>query len=1408
MIRRLPIVALVPILLVAAYFRFSGLHWDANVRQVEGQAPVLEEQHLHPDERFLTMVTSALEYPQTIGQYFDTAVSPMNPHNRGHRFFAYGTLPLFMVRVVSGWLDAAGYDNIHIVGRVFSGAAGLVTVALLYLFGRRLYGPGAGLLAAFLYAVAALPIEQAHFCTVDEFANPFVMLALLAAVSVQEHGSRRAYLGFGAALGAAMACKMPVFTLALVLVAAAVSRFTDTQPADAPRRRLDLARSTAQWLVLAGALAFVVFRLFQPYAFAGPGLFGLSISPDWWANMKEVRELVSGARDYPPGHQWADRPAIWFPWKNMVTVGLGPALGLAGWAGWAWAGWELWRRRERRHLVPWIWVAIVFLHQGTQWVKSMRYLLPIYPMMALFAAWLVVRLWRGHATEREALLRSAWKRRAAAILGLVLVAGSAAWAWAFTSIYRRPHSRIAASHWIYANVEPGKKIGVEVWDDPLPLRIEGRDAFAIYKGVEIHGYAEDAPSKLDHLITALDDADVVSLSSNRLYDSIPRLPMRYPMMVRYYQLLFSGELGFRRAAEFTSYPRLFGIDFPDQSAEEAWSVYDHPRVQLFEKTAAWDAEKARHLLSDGIDWDGIQRLWPRDIASYKTLVMDPALAREQYSGGTWSRSVGGMFGDDGLAARHPALVWVLALLLLGGVGFLLTFVALPGLVDRGFLISRAVGLLAVTYVAWLLASLRWVAFTRGGVAFAGALVLALAASAAWSARRELRAFVAERWRLLVVEEMVFWLFFAVLLAIRAANPDLWHAARGGEKPMDLAYLTAVTKSTWFPPYDPWFAGGYMNYYYFGFVLTAALIKLSGVAPDIAYNLAVPTFYALMAGGAFTAAGALAARLRRAIASPADDDTQPPVGVTFGSTRALLGAGLLGAIFVAVAGNLAEVRLVLRGFRELGGAAAGSTLSGVAGLQSLAKGVGKWAGGQRFTFPDDWWFWSASRAIEHPPGEAPPITEFPFFTYLFADLHAHLMALPIALLVLVALVALVVDDRATELEARRAWSPRSRPRDRPARWPRSDPARARGGCVVADQRVGLPDLPHAHRHRAGHRRSAAARPLERLGGGRRRGQAGRGRGPRAFLLPSFFESLRHRVQPAGDLARRAHAVRRLPHRARVLPVLPGLVPGDATRRRSRGAGPGAGRARAPAVAESTRPLRSASRSLRRAPPSHRHDGARRDRARHRAGALPPHRRGTGGRGAGAGRDRSLRLSAPRRRGALHGRDGGARRRARAHRGASGAGRRHRAHEHRVQVVPPDLDAVGGGGRGGRRRAVDPSPSLQDLGGRGGRPARRRDALPDPRHSGPYSRSLRPRRRHRARWRALPRSGGLPRCAGQDSVARRRGGDRLAAPIGGRKPGGARSQRAALPLGQPRQRVHRAAHRAGLGLAPTPAAQRAP
>ena len=97
---------LILVLGVGSALRISGIDWD-------------EEQHLHPDERFLTMVESSLEPVQSVAEYFDTGSSTLNPHNRGHGFYVYGTLPIFIVRYIAEWYGQSGYGNVYLVGRLF-----------------------------------------------------------------------------------------------------------------------------------------------------------------------------------------------------------------------------------------------------------------------------------------------------------------------------------------------------------------------------------------------------------------------------------------------------------------------------------------------------------------------------------------------------------------------------------------------------------------------------------------------------------------------------------------------------------------------------------------------------------------------------------------------------------------------------------------------------------------------------------------------------------------------------------------------------------------------------------------------------------------------------------------------------------------------------------------------------------------------------------------------------------------------------------------------------------------------------------------------------------------------------------------------------------------------------------------
>jgi YYY domain-containing protein len=1023
------------ILVVGAYLRLSHVNWDQGT-------------HIHPDERFLTMVEDALQLPQSLGQFFDSTSSPMNPYNHNYGFFVYGTLPIFIVRVVAEvankfnqavriWTTAPdmplaliGYGGVHFVGRVLSGLFDLAGVGLIFVIGRRLYSRRVGLLAAALLAFAVLPLQQSHFFTVDTFGTFFSLLTFYFAVRVvqggqEEHpgGGWGAYVALGASLGASIACRINLAPLAgIALLAAAVRAWDDwhRHGSGDDAWLSTLVQATLFRLLIMVIVALAVFRIAQPYAFGGKSLLDFSLSQQWRDNMREVSELIRGARDYPPGHQWASRTPFVFPLVNMVVWGMGLPLGVTAWTGWVVAAWQVLRgltikpapQSVRAHLLPVVWIGGMFLWQGMQYVQSMRYLLPLYPILCMMAAWLLwclvdeARSWWMQVGTRLPLSRYCYWATYG-LMAFVLVA-TMLWGWGFLAIYRRPLSRITASEWIYANIPPGSVIANEHWDDGLPLRIEGKDGFGSfgYHGLSsssdgsMQMYAEDTPEKREQLYQWLNEADYIVLSSNRLWGSIPRLPMRYPMTTLYYDLLFEGKLGFEQVLRVTSFPTILGIPFDDTKAEEAFSVYDHPEVRIFRKTSAYSESLMRSYF-DQVDLENTIQMWPKQVSAAPTaLLFSKIEAAVQQAGGTWSR----IFDLGGVLNRSQALsvvVWLLLLELLGVVGFPLAFSTLRSLADRGYGISKTLGILLLAWLSWIGPSLKLAPYERWWILWCLALMIVVSVAVGWRQRKAIRQFWLERSSLLLSEEVLFLAFFGLFLLIRWGNPDLWHPARGGEKPMDFAYLNAVIKSTVFPPYDPWQSGGFLNYYYFGFVIIGTLVKLTGIVPWVAYNLAVPSLFALTGMGAFCVAYNLAEG-DRATSFPGEAVERDNVGRPTGGLRVgSLLAGLAGAFFVTIIGNLGEAKLLIDQFASRGPGTLQSSFPGLAKLGNALLGLAAVLSGKSsLNFPNDWWFWNASRVIPD------TINEFPFFTFTYADLHAHMIALPITLFGLAIAVAIV------------------------------------------------------------------------------------------------------------------------------------------------------------------------------------------------------------------------------------------------------------------------------------------------------------------------------------------------------------------------------------------------------------------
>ena len=274
------------------------------------------------------MVATDTRAPHSVGEYFDTARSPLNPANAGHRFFVYGTFPLFLVKGVASAAGLGDYAHLHLVGRALAALFDMGTVVLTWRLGVLLAGPAAGLVAGLLMACSVAAIQQSHFFTVDSFSTFFATAAILALTRIALGGRTLHHLLFGAALGAALACRINRALLAALYPVTLVYAW---------RSRRHVATRLAWMSAAALAAASIAFRVFQPYAFAGPGFFDVRPAADFVRALETIRAVASGATDYPPSVQWIGRWPILFPGWNLLVWGLGPAFGLAALTGLAWA---------------------------------------------------------------------------------------------------------------------------------------------------------------------------------------------------------------------------------------------------------------------------------------------------------------------------------------------------------------------------------------------------------------------------------------------------------------------------------------------------------------------------------------------------------------------------------------------------------------------------------------------------------------------------------------------------------------------------------------------------------------------------------------------------------------------------------------------------------------------------------------------------------------------------------------------------------------------------------------------------------------------------------------------------------------------------------------------------------------
>lgn len=350
------------------------------------------------------------------------------------------------------------------------------------------------------------------------------------------------------------------------------------------------------------------------------------------------------------------------------------------------------------------------------------------------------------------------------------------------------------------------------------------------------------------------------------------------------------------------------------------------------------------------------------------------------------------------------LRWWASTLILGLALWPITFQCLKRLPDRGWAFARMVGILVTGYFFWLGCWLHlWqnmpgaIWLCAGGLFAAGLVLTHFRGEDPW---RWLR----EHGKEALFTEGVFLILFAGLSWIRAYDAGATHT----ERPMDLAFLNAIMRSTYFPPNDPWLSGYAISYYHFGYILTGMLAKISGLSGSVAFSFGVTGSFGMAGLGAYGLLRNLLLLKARAEVKPEpgpdlSDPATPWRKAQSFWTSHFLWLPLLAPFALLFLGNLEGSLEIL--YKEQVGWQNGQgpfwEALDINQINVPPTGKPGWMPTR------GWWWWMAARVINERNlgGESlyPDdglIDEFPAFSFVIGDMHPHVMALPFLLLAIV------------------------------------------------------------------------------------------------------------------------------------------------------------------------------------------------------------------------------------------------------------------------------------------------------------------------------------------------------------------------------------------------------------------------
>ena len=311
-------------------------------------------------------------------------------------------------------------------------------------------------------------------------------------------------------------------------------------------------------------------------------------------------------------------------------------------------------------------------------------------------------------------------------------------------------------------------------------------------------------------------------------------------------------------------------------------------------------------------------------------------------------------------------IWIFAL---GLLFFPITKKVFSSFIDSGYSFSKIIAILSLSYLTFLFGFLKILPFERMSIL---GLILIIFLINIFFYKKLFKKNDSDLF-IIVFEELLFIASLVFLAYIRAHEPSI----RSLEKFMDFGFINSILRSKFFPPIDMWLSAdplnpnGYpINYYYFGHLTSAFLIKLTGIKTVIGYNLTLALIFALVTTSIFSVCVNLVCFFKKIVLKEKLNK------------MLLIVYGLIGAFIVNLGGNLHTIYLFTTGYPNDTPIAFWKILSG-------------------FT-PEKYWYPNATRFIPF------TIHEFPSYSYNVADLHGHVLDIPFVILTLAFLLLFIVN----------------------------------------------------------------------------------------------------------------------------------------------------------------------------------------------------------------------------------------------------------------------------------------------------------------------------------------------------------------------------------------------------------------